>query len=1436
MVQSYFLGTTCQLTFRRTMKSSIVSSSQPRSVSVGDFNNDHYIDIVTANSGTNTIGIFISKDDKTFEDQQTYSTGSDSNPYSVVVSDFNGDSYLDIAVANYGTNSIGIFLGYGNGTFADQTVFSVGSSHPLFVTVGDFNKDNRMDVVVVNYGTNSIGILLGYGNGSFQNQRIYSTDYDSIPYSVAVGDFNHDNQLDIAVANYGTNNIGIFLGYNNGTFAPQITYTTGLKSNPSSIVVGDLNNDKNLDITVSNSGTSNIGVFFGYGNGTFQAQTIYAIELNSYPQYVTIGYLNKDNALDIVVVDSQNNEVYILPGYGNGSFAQITAYDAISGSSPFCIAVADFNNDNKSDIAVANYGTNNILVLIDYSIEPSVRKATYYHTNPTDVYSVAVSDFNNDGILDIVFWGNWNIHILLALDKGVFDANTMYSISDTVGTSYICVGDLNNDNHMDIINADNFYDSVDVFLGRGNGTFAKMRKYSTGNTSAPNWVALGDFNNDNRLDIVSANFGINTIGIFIGNGDGTFAAMVNYPTVDGTYPYAVAVGDLNKDNYLDLVVADGNEIIIVFLGYGNGTFIFSYVYSTDGDYGPSSIVLADFNHDNNLDVAIANTPTYNVGIFLGYGNGTFGEQTTYSMDSLFTPEFLVVHDFNNDSIYDIAVSNDENDQIIIFFGYGNGSFELARIYSTGYGTRPWAMTAADFDDDKQYEFVVSFWGTGDLAILTEYSAAEFDDQKRCFTGSAPQPYSVTVGDFNNDNRSDIVVANSGTNNVGILFGAGDGTFNMQMNYSIGTDFYPQYVITCDVNKDNQLDIVTVDSKVNSISVITGYGNGSFAEQILYSVGNSSYPSAIASGDFNNDTWLDLIVANEGIDYIGLFFGFNYISFQFQEIYSSMDILGATGIIVSDFNNDNYLDIAAIYRSNDSLVILLGHGNGSFTDAITVSMESGSFSSNLAVGDFNNDSRMDIATANQQTGDVGVFLGYGNGSFAPIMSYSTGDDSYPYDIAIGDFNKDSRLDIVVADSSTNYVRVLLGHGNGNFARFTKDSTGIGTASSSIAIGDFNNDGNLDIVVADLLIYDIRVLLGNGNGRFQLSVIIPTGDASMPYGVAVGDFNNDNQLDIAVANRNLDQIGIVLGYGNGTFSEQITYHTGDDTIPIFIRVGDFNHDNNLDIAAVNFGTSSIVVLFGVGDGTFLLGRPFLTGFGSQPFTLSIGDFNNDNQLDIAVTNNFANNLVIFLASRSEPFGSVSLYAIDAGSQSHSVVTGDLDNDGRSDSVLTNPGLDNIRVSIGYDLQDFEEVYSYSTGNGSAPWSVALADFNNDTYLDIVVANSKTDNIMILLGYGNGTFEIGMHYSTGDSSYPYSVTTGDVNNDNISDIVVANSGTNNILLFYGYGNGTFGKPTSYLFGYNYRPTSVALKDLNQNNWMDMVIACYETDHVETLIKMCE
>ena len=1357
------------------MKSSLVSSSQPRSIAIADLNNDDRLDIVVANYGTNNIGIFISQGDGNFSEQKTYFTGSNSLPYSVTIADFNNDTNLDIAVANNRLNSIGIFLGYGNGSFNYLTSISLGSSRPIFITTGDFNNDHQVDIAVVNDGTHSIGILLGYGNVSFQNYQTYSTGYDSFPSSLVVGDLNNDSHSDIAVANYGTDTIGIFFGIGNGSFQHQRTYSTLAGSNPSSIAIGDFNNDQHLDIVVSNNGTGNLGIFFGFGNGTFQQQQTYEIGSKSYPQYVNVGDLNGDHQLDIVAVDSINNQIHIIPGFGNGSFDVITTYDGISESNPFCVALGGLNKNNQTDIVVANPGINNILILIDYFVIPSARKTILFSELSSSVTLVAVSDFNNDNILDIVFNSNGLISILIGLGNETFVSNAYYSVDSSSSLQYICVGDVNDDNQTDILIADAGTNSIAIFLGYGNGSFSEVRTYSTGMYSQPYWIGLGDFDNDNTLDLVSANYGSASIGILLGYGNGSFAPVIIYNMTSGFPVHAVAVGYIDSDYYLDLAVCDLGHMITIFLGFGNGSFYIKTMIDGEGTSFLFSLALADFNNDKHLDFVIADTWGYQITIFFGYGNGMFHREANYSTGSNAQPFYVIVDDFNNDNRSDIATSNIGTSKIFIFYGYGNGSFQLGRNYSTGDGSSPYGITAGDFRNNKQLEILVALSGNGQIAILNEYYAAEFNEITTFSTGSTPQPDSVAVGTFDNDHQSLIVTANSGNDSLNILFISN----NTEMTYSIGKNSQPTYVITRDINNDQQLDIISVNSKSNSISVILGVDNGTFKNQIIYSTGDGSKPYALVSHDFNNDTRLDLIIANQGTDEIGIFYGFNYTTFQPYTSYSTNESLGASGIVVSDLNNDSYLDIAVTFFNSDSIGILLGYGNGRFSDIITYSTRHGSSPNYLGVGDFNNDNKTDIAVTNFGSNSVGIFLGYGDGSFADMMIYSLGNEATPAGIVISDLNNDSRLDIVVANSGSNNIGILFGYGNGSFSNVQLYPTGDGSTPYSVVTADMNGDHQLDIIETNFRGDSIGIFFGYGNGTFHDLVKISTGTNSNPFWTNVGDFNRDNQLDIAVVLWTSKELYILFGPVNENFPNYSTYFIGSGSQPLFVCTNDFNHDTYLDIVVVNGGTNNIIIFFGLGDGTFLQGKPFSTGVNSNPFSMIIADFNNDFRLDIAAANYASDNIVVSLGDDNEPFGSIKTISTGQGSQPHSVAIGDCNNDGRMDIIVANYGTNNVGVFLGYPDRKFGTMMTYSTGIDSSPYSLALADLNNDQNLDIAVTNSQNNSIMIMFGIGNGSFAEGIIYSTGDRSRPYQIVINDMNNDYLLDLVIANSGTSNIFI---------------------------------------------------------
>jgi hypothetical protein len=225
------------------------------------------------------------------------------------------------------------------------------------------------------------------------------------------------------------------------------------------------------------------------------------------------------------------------------------------------------------------------------------------------------------------------------------------------------------------------------------------------------------------------------------------------------------------------------------------------------------------------------------------------------------------------------------------------------------------------------------------------------------------------------------------------------------------------------------------------------------------------------------------------------------------------------------------------------------------------------------------------------------------------------------VAVGDFNGDGKLDLAVANASSNNVSVLLGNGTGGFGAATNYA--VGAPPHSVAVGDFNGDGTLDLAVGNNGSNNVSVLLGNGTGGFGTATNYAAG--SSPHSVAVGDFNGDGKPDLAVANQNSNNVSVLLGNGNGTFGPAINYAVV--TTPESVAVGDFNGDGKPDLAVANGGSGvSVSVLLGNGDGTFGAATDYAVG--TRPVSVAVGDFNGDGGPDLAVANFYSNNVSVLL----------------------------------------------------------------------------------------------------------------------------------------------------------------------------------------------------------------
>ncbi len=345
----------------------------------------------------------------------------------------------------------------------------------------------------------------------------------------------------------------------------------------------------------------------------------------------------------------------------------------------------------------------------------------------------------------------------------------------------------------------------------------------------------------------------------------------------------------------------------------------------------------------------------------------------------------------------------------------------------------------------------------------------------------------------------------------------------------------------------------------------------------------------------------------------------------------------------DFNSALNLDTYAWVKlhTGDPLLPLdpIPKTIGDLQDTIKYNWNQGRSPDAVAIGDFNGDGNPDIAVADFNAGNQGkisILLGSGDGSFAhtqPVVDLTTN----PQRIGLLDSGgiapvalvaarlrgPNAPLDLIVANRGIDglfaNVSVLLGNGDGNFQAPKPFEAGL--APTALAVGDFNGDGNLDVVVADrtFLPGTATVLFGDGNGGFSSSVSLGLDTASSfsfyPESVAVGDFYGDGHLDFVTANSGSNNVTVVRGNGDGTFRSAVSY--GTDTAPVSVAVADMNGDGRLDIITANNGGDDVSILFQNPDGSYPINSPLIFPAGLTPTAVVVGNFDGAGP-GLAVTN--------------------------------------------------------------------------------------------------------------------------------------------------------------------------------------------------------------------------
>ena len=728
------------------------------------------------------------------------------------------------------------------------------------------------------------------------------------------------------------------------------------------------------------------------------------------------------------------------------------------------------------------------------------------------VGKVTTGDFLGNHIQDIavVGPGHNNVQVFLGNGDGTFQAPLTVPIGPN-GFA-VAAADLTHSGHDDLVIThanEEMGGSVSVLLSNGDGTFQPPVDYPAGDN--PSSVALGDFNGDGFADIVVTNEGFfvndqfqpgTTVTVLMNNGDGTFAPLRTFDT--GVTPAAVAVGDFTGDGRLSIVTADeGFSTIpgdIGFLrGNGNGTFQEPVLLNPGpGGGSPISLAVADFTGTGKLGIAATLAgPDAAVSVILGNGNGTFHTGVTYPATS--SADFLVsrlaVGDFNGDGSPDIIVSSSISAASGLDFlqNNGDGTFQAPKL-ALNTGISVGSMAVGDFTGDGSADLAYATSDT--LAVLLRQPGGLFKTPTSLSTG--PGTSSLQTADLRNAGTADLIVANAQTNTVGVLLGNGDGSFQPEATYAVGTN--PRQVLAVDLLHDGIPDLVTVNQDDHTLSLLVGNGDGTFqpAQTITLDAPSNFAPVRVVAGDFERNGTVDLVVLEQDNNHQG------------------------SGLITLRNQGDGSFLQDPIQRT--SFPILNSPLRGITFEA----------------ADLRNNGILDLFVASSDAGGADIFLGNGDGTFGPVRPMRVGSDSNDgvTSVAFADLRGIGVLDLIVSVfnfSRSDNLIVALGNGDGTFQAPVRYH--VAGAANSVAVGDFNGDGVLDVAVSEQggiggahNLDTLSVLAGNGDGTFGP----PTNYAVMaaPQGLVTADFNGDGAPDLATYNALSGYVTVVFNANDGT----------------------------------------------------------------------------------------------------------------------------------------------------------------------------------------------------------------------------------------------------------------------------------------------------------------